>query len=113
MTFVFGLAGVLVLGLVVVAAGQRFLRPGRRTSGMADSLGNFIDVFDPARARADRDLKSHDNQGAVIPNPDGDEKPVEVDLRRRAPRGSGASSPVPTGCQRRRSTTVCDWTTEG
>lgn len=28
----------------------------------------------------DRDLKSHDNQGAVIPNPDGDDKPVEVDL---------------------------------
>ena len=80
MTLVFGLAGVIVLGLVVVAAGQRLLRPGRRTSGMADSLGNFIDVFDPARARADRDLKSHDNQGAVIPNPDGDDKPVEVDL---------------------------------
>jgi hypothetical protein len=54
MTFVFGLAGVIVLGLVVVAAGQRFLRPGRRSSGMADSLGNFIDVFDPARARAIR-----------------------------------------------------------
>ena len=38
---VFGLVGVLVLGLVVVAMGQRMLRPGRRTSGMADSLGNF------------------------------------------------------------------------
>jgi hypothetical protein len=80
MTLVFGLAGVIVLGLVMVAAGQRLLRPGRRTSGMADSLGNFIDVFDPARARADRDLKSHDNQGAVIPDPDGDDKPVAVDL---------------------------------
>jgi hypothetical protein len=80
MTMVFGLVGVLVLGLVVVAAAHRLLRPGRRTSGMADSLGNSIDVFDPARARADRDLKSHDNQGAVIANPDGDDKPVEVDL---------------------------------
>jgi hypothetical protein len=49
MTFVFGLVGVLVLGLVVVAMGQRWLRPGRRTSGMVDSLGNFIDVLDPAQ----------------------------------------------------------------
>lgn len=77
---VFGLVGVLVLGLIVVAMGQRMLRPGRRTGGMADSLGNFIDVFDPARARADRDLQSQDNQGAVIPSPDGEDKPVEVDL---------------------------------
>ena len=80
MTLVFGLAGVIVLGLVVVAASQRLLRRKRPTSGMADGLGSFIDVFDPARARADRDLKSHDNQGAVIPSPDGDDKPVEVDL---------------------------------
>ncbi|HXH80934.1 hypothetical protein [Nocardioides sp.] len=80
MTLVLPLVGVLVLGLVVVAMVQRLRRPGHRSSAMADSLGNFIDVFDPARARSDRDLQSQDNQGAVIPSPDGNDKPVEVDL---------------------------------
>ena len=75
-------AGVLLLVLVVVS-GNRVLRSdGPVSSGMADGLGTFIDVFDPARARADRDLKSHDNQGAVTPNPDDDDRPVRVDLDR-------------------------------
>jgi len=30
----------------------------------------------------DRDLKSHDNQGAVTPQPDDDDRPVRVDLDR-------------------------------
>ena len=38
-----------------------------------DALGSFIDVFDPARARADRDLESHKNTGEVLPSPDEDE----------------------------------------
>ncbi|NYI43360.1 hypothetical protein BJ993_000440 [Nocardioides aromaticivorans] len=77
-------AGLLLLVLVVVA-GNRVLRSDNPvSSGMADGLGSFIDVFDPARARADRDLKSHDNQGVVTPNPDDDDdRPVRVDLDRR------------------------------
>lgn len=75
-------AGLLLLVLIVVA-GNRTLRADHPvSSGMADGLGTFIDVFDPARARADRDLKSHDNQGAVTPQPDDDDRPVRVDLDR-------------------------------
>ena len=75
-------AGMLLLALVVFA-GNRVLRSDSPvSSGMADGLGSFIDVFDPARARADRDLKSHENQGAVTPNPDDDDRPVRVDLDR-------------------------------
>jgi hypothetical protein len=78
---VFGGVGVIVLALVVVAAGNRMLRNHTGSGGgMADSLGSFIDVFDPARARADRDLESKENQGEVIPSPDDDERPVDVDL---------------------------------
>lgn len=79
-------AGLLLLVLVVLA-GHRVLRSGGATSsGMADGLGSFIDVFDPARARADQDLKSHQNQGTVIPNPEDDEPPVVVDLVRKVAR---------------------------
>lgn len=77
---VFAIAGLVVLALVIMA-GHRILRSDNGVgSGFADGLGSFIDVFDPARARADGDLKSHNNQGAVIPNPDEDDRPVEVDL---------------------------------
>lgn len=79
-------AGLLLLVLVVVA-GNRILRTGGpASSGMADGLGSFIDVFDPARARADQDLRSHRNQGAVIPNPEDDEPPVVVDLVKKVAR---------------------------
>lgn len=78
---VFGFVGVLVLAVVVIATIQRLARNGTPPGGwgVADGLGNFIDVFDPARARADRDLKSHDNQGTIAPSPD-DDRPVTVDL---------------------------------
>ncbi|MDQ6522400.1 hypothetical protein RB608_02260 [Nocardioides sp. LHD-245] len=77
---VFAGAGLALLVLVVLA-GHRTLRQGAPTSGgMADGLGSFIDVFDPARARADRDLRSHDNQGTVTPDPHDDDRPVRVDL---------------------------------
>lgn len=78
---VFGAAGLLVLGLVLWA-GQRMLMQ-RRTgaSGAASgALGNFIDVFDPARARADRDLDSKEHQGELLPSPDDADLPVRVDL---------------------------------
>lgn len=79
--------GGLVLFVLVVLAGNRVLRSGgAASSGMADGLGSFIDVFDPARARADEDLKSHQNQGAVIPNLEDDEPPVVVDLVKKVAR---------------------------
>lgn len=89
---VFVVAGLVVLALVVLA-GTRMLRHHDGTgSGTAGALGNFIDVFDPARARADRDLDSREHQGEIIPSPDDDDRPVTVDLSkgtariRRTPR---------------------------
>ncbi|MGD9959843.1 hypothetical protein [Nocardioides sp.] len=77
--WVFGTAAFVVLFLVVVAVAHHTLtKSGNASSGMGDALGNFIDVFDPARARADRDLKSHQNQGPVIPSPDDDDVPIRV-----------------------------------
>jgi hypothetical protein len=74
MLWVFGIVGFLVLLLVVVAWGNRLVRRSRPTTGgTADALGNFIDVFDPARARADRDLMSRRHQGEAAPSPDDDE----------------------------------------
>lgn len=73
--WVFGAAGFAVLLLLVVAVSHRSLnQAGRPSSGTADAFGNFIDVFDPGQARADRELKSHDNQATIIPSPD-DEDP--------------------------------------
>ena len=77
----FGAAGLLVLGLVLWA-GHRMLMERRSgsSSATAGALGNFIDVFDPARARADRDLDSKEHQGEVLPSPDDGDLPVRVDL---------------------------------
>ncbi|NHA01869.1 hypothetical protein G5V59_25495 [Nocardioides sp. W3-2-3] len=58
----------------------------RPPAGWPTGSGGFIDVFDPARARADQDLKSHQNQGAVIPNLEDDEPPVVVDLVKKVAR---------------------------
>jgi hypothetical protein len=67
-------AALVIVGALVVWSGHRMLRNGgAASSGAADGLGNFIDVFDPARARADRDLESHKNMGEVLPAPDDDE----------------------------------------
>lgn len=79
---VFGVAVVLVLGLIIAAC-NRALRSSRRgvSAGIGDGLGNFIDVFDPGNARAARDLKDQDNIGHVIPSPDGDDPAHGVDLK--------------------------------
>jgi hypothetical protein len=81
----FVVAGALVLALLAWA-GHRMLtsdRPGG--GGASDALGNFIDVFDPARARADRDLESKEHQGEVAPTPDDDDQPIRIDtVRMRA-----------------------------
>ena len=42
-------------------------------------MGVFIDVFDPARARADQDLKSKDNETQVVPSPSDDDHPIQID----------------------------------
>jgi hypothetical protein len=78
MYVVFGAAGVLLL-LLVIWAGHRMLRNPSSSGGMADGLGSFIDVFDPARARADEDLKSKENQGEIIPRPEDDDLPIQID----------------------------------
>src|SRR5689334_14620719 len=71
---VFSLAGLVLLGLVI-AGGSRMLRhDDDRPSASAGALGNFIDVFDPARARADRDLESREHQGEIIPSPADDDR---------------------------------------
>lgn len=90
---VVGVALVLVTALITVVGHRMLTSDGPRSSGMSDGLGAFIDVFDPARARADRDLDSHKNMGEVLPSPDDEDHPVwTVDLQRnrvripRAPR---------------------------
>jgi hypothetical protein len=76
---VFGAAGAVVLALVVWA-GTRMVRTSTGGAGIADGLGNFNEVFDPARARADQDLKSKEHQGEVVPLPEDEDRPVAVDL---------------------------------
>ena len=76
---VFAAAGLVLLA-VVVAAGTRTLLRGGGGSSVGDALGNFIDVFDPARAQADRDLQSKAHEGEAAPSPDDDDRPVVVDL---------------------------------
>ena len=78
--------GVLVLALVI-AAGTKMLRSGSgKGSGMHHALGSFIDVFDPARSRAEEDLKSQKHRGPVTPSPDDEDLPVTVDLDKRTAR---------------------------
>jgi hypothetical protein len=54
----------------------------RRTStSLGDGFGNLIDVFDPAQARASRDLKDQQHQGPVTPTPDRDpDDPIQMEL---------------------------------
>jgi hypothetical protein len=98
---VFVVAGATVL-VLLGWAGHRMLTSDRPPGGggASDALGSFIDVFDPARARADRDLQSKDHQGEVAPSPDDEDPPVSIDVVRmratvRRPRSSG--SPAPPG----------------
>lgn len=72
--------GLAVLGLTVLIGNHMVRNPGEGASVMGDAFGNFIDVFDPARARADRDLESKEHEGDAAPSPDDDDRPVRVDL---------------------------------
>jgi|GEM_PF-1830769 len=77
---------VIGIAIVVVAVALPLLSrwmqsPGARAgagSGMADGLGSFIDVFDPGRARSDRDLKDHHNAGPVTRTPDDEDDPITL-----------------------------------
>jgi hypothetical protein len=82
-----GVGLVLVTGLVAWAGTRMLTAAGPRSSSMADGLGSFIDVFDPARARADEDLRSRKHSGEVLPSPDDEDHPAwTVDLHRNVVR---------------------------
>ncbi|MFN8190436.1 MAG: hypothetical protein U0R78_08340 [Nocardioidaceae bacterium] len=73
--------GILVAAVLVPLLSGWLRSPGARagaSSGTADALGSFIDVFDPARARADRDLQEHHNAGPVTRTPDDEDDPVRL-----------------------------------
>ena len=87
----FVIAGAAVL-VLLAWAGHRMLTSADRVGGGAsDALGSFIDVFDPARARADRDLESKEHQGEVAPSPDDEDLPVTH--RHRPDAGDGQDEP--------------------
>ena len=101
-TAAFAAVFVLLFVLVVMSAHRTLTRSGNATSGMSDALGSFIDVFDPARARAERDLKSKQNQGPIIPSPDDEDRPIKVidsggrrvvEIRRPAPTQPPTATP--------------------
>ncbi|RNL65137.1 hypothetical protein EFK50_03980 [Nocardioides marmoriginsengisoli] len=76
-------AGILLACVVAVWVFQRGLaRDARpRTSSMGDAFGNLIDVFDPAQARASRDLKDQQNVGPVSKVPERDpDDPIQLTL---------------------------------
>lgn len=78
-----GLIGLILLTTVAIALMQRsFRKDGPRVSAsIGDGLGNLIDVFDPAGARASRDLKDQRNVGPVTPTPDPDpDDPIAFEL---------------------------------
>ncbi len=96
--WVFGVAGFLVAALVVLVTSHRALRSTERSSsGMADAFGNFIDVFDPARARADRDLASQKHQGELAPSPDDDDRPIRIEDHGGVRRVTIRRAPPPPG----------------
>ena len=73
--------GMVLLTAVVVIRMQRSLdRPGGRQGlgSVGDAFGNFIDVFDPGQARAQRDLRHEEHKGPVTPSPDDDDDPVHL-----------------------------------
>jgi len=73
--------GMLLLAALAIYRLQRSLdRPGGREGmgSFGDAFGNFIDVFDPGQARAQRDLKHEEHKGPVTPSPDDDDDPVRL-----------------------------------
>ena len=89
--------GVLVLCLVIWVGHSMVRNPAPNGGGIADGLGTFNEVFDPARARADEDLKSKDNQREIVPMPEDEgDQPFRIDhLTMRAHIKRPAPSPAP------------------
>jgi hypothetical protein len=98
--------GLMVLGLAIWAGHRALMSADGSGAGVADAFGNFVDVFEPARARAARDLKDHENVGPVIPSPDDDD---DDDIRlirdptARPPRYASAGRGSRSGARRIRS----------
>ena len=85
------------LGVLVLAAwaGHRaLLRADGSGAGVADAFGNFVDLFEPARARAARDLRDHEHQGPVLPSPAPDHDERAVVLVRGPDVSPGSTSEV-------------------
>lgn len=83
MTTVIAILVIFAVLTVVTISFQRSLdKPGGRASmgGFADALGNLIDVFDPAQARAEREKAHERHRGEVTPSPDDDlDRPVIIE----------------------------------
>ena len=78
-----GTVGVSVLLIVLVMVGHRMVRdPGPGSAGGADAFGALLDVFNPAAARANQDLKDHENVGPVTPVPEDEDPRSRIDLTR-------------------------------
>ncbi len=77
-------AMIFAITTVAIIRFQRSLdKPGGRDGlgSIGDAFGNLIDVFEPAQARAARDLKAEEHKGPVTPSPDDDdERPVRLVL---------------------------------
>ncbi|SDC65862.1 hypothetical protein [Nocardioides lianchengensis] len=71
--------GVLALGLVVWASHRMLMAGGDGSTG-GDPFGVFVEVFEPARDRANRDLDSREHQAEAVLSPGADDRPVRVDL---------------------------------
>lgn len=80
-----GAVAFLAVLQVVIWLSHRSLRNSHRdgtaSAGGADAFGGLIEVFEPGRARADKDLESAKHQGQIIPSPGTHDDPVRVDLR--------------------------------
>ena len=75
-----GLGMVLLTAIAVIRMQRSLDRPGGRDGlgGVGDAFGNFIDVFDPGQARAQRDLQHEEHKGPVTPAPDDEDDSVRL-----------------------------------
>ena len=77
--------GTILIGLpVLVWVSHRMLTTshaeGTGGSGGSDAFGGMVDAFEPARARADADLESHNTMRQELPAPgDGPPPPQIID----------------------------------
>lgn len=65
-------AAVVALPILVWLSHRMLTTSGDGGSGGADAFGAIVDVFEPARARADKDLESHNTMRQDTPTPGDD-----------------------------------------